>query len=109
MALSKVQSVDQRMRLECGVGFRQLRTCRSFDHPFGAGEQQVVPIGRPRKSGLLLLPHPLLRLLTRIVLWIDVVDGPRTGAIELYNRSSSAKKECAEPGVSAKKLPAGRT
>ena len=24
----KVQSVDQRMRLECGVGFRQLRTCR---------------------------------------------------------------------------------
>ena len=26
--LSKVQSVDQRMRLECGVGFRQLRTCR---------------------------------------------------------------------------------
>ena len=25
MALSKVQSVDQRMRLECGVGFRQLR------------------------------------------------------------------------------------
>ena len=27
-ALSKVQSVDQRMRLECGVGFRQLRTCR---------------------------------------------------------------------------------
>ena len=28
VALSKVQSVDQRMRLECGVGFRQLRTCR---------------------------------------------------------------------------------
>ena len=27
-ALSKVQSVDQRMRLEGGVGFRQLRTCR---------------------------------------------------------------------------------
>ena len=27
-SLSKVQSVDQRMRLECGVGFRQLRTCR---------------------------------------------------------------------------------
>jgi hypothetical protein len=27
-ALSKVQSVDQRMRLECGVGFHQLRTCR---------------------------------------------------------------------------------
>src|SRR5262245_36705005 len=26
--LSKVQWVDQRMRLECGVGFRQLRTCR---------------------------------------------------------------------------------
>jgi len=26
--LSKVQSVDQRMRLERGVGFRQLRTCR---------------------------------------------------------------------------------
>jgi uncharacterized NAD(P)/FAD-binding protein YdhS len=26
--LSKVQSVDQRMRLECGIGFRQLRTCR---------------------------------------------------------------------------------
>ena len=26
--LSKVQSVDRRMRLECGVGFRQLRTCR---------------------------------------------------------------------------------
>jgi hypothetical protein len=26
--LSKVQSVDQQMRLECGVGFRQLRTCR---------------------------------------------------------------------------------
>ena len=26
--LSKVQSVDQRMRPECGVGFRQLRTCR---------------------------------------------------------------------------------
>ena len=26
--LSKVRSVDQRMRLECGVGFRQLRTCR---------------------------------------------------------------------------------
>ena len=26
--LSKVQSVDQRMRLEFGVGFRQLRTCR---------------------------------------------------------------------------------
>ena len=26
--LSKVQSVNQRMRLECGVGFRQLRTCR---------------------------------------------------------------------------------
>jgi hypothetical protein len=25
---SKVQSVDQRMRLECDVGFRQLRTCR---------------------------------------------------------------------------------
>ena len=25
---SKVQSVDQRMRLECGVCFRQLRTCR---------------------------------------------------------------------------------
>ena len=25
--LSKVQSVDQRMRLECGVGFRQLQTC----------------------------------------------------------------------------------
>ena len=24
---SKVQSVDQRMRLECGVGFRQLLTC----------------------------------------------------------------------------------
>ena len=23
-----IQSVDQRMRLECGVGFRQLRTCR---------------------------------------------------------------------------------
>jgi hypothetical protein len=28
LGLSKVQSVDQRMRLECGVGFRQLRTCR---------------------------------------------------------------------------------
>ena len=28
VGLSKVQSVDQRMRLECGVGFRQLRTCR---------------------------------------------------------------------------------
>ena len=28
VALSKVQSVDQRMRLECGVGFRQLLTCR---------------------------------------------------------------------------------
>jgi hypothetical protein len=28
VALSKVQSVDERMRLECGVGFRQLRTCR---------------------------------------------------------------------------------
>ena len=28
LALSKVQSVDQRMRLECGVRFRQLRTCR---------------------------------------------------------------------------------
>ena len=28
VALSKVQSVDHRMRLECGVGFRQLRTCR---------------------------------------------------------------------------------
>jgi hypothetical protein len=28
VALSKVQSVDQRMRLECGVGFRQLRMCR---------------------------------------------------------------------------------
>jgi hypothetical protein len=28
VALSKVQSVDQRMRLECVVGFRQLRTCR---------------------------------------------------------------------------------
>jgi hypothetical protein len=27
MVLSKVQSVDQRMRLECGVGFRQLRKC----------------------------------------------------------------------------------
>ena len=26
--LSKVQSVDQRMRLECGVGFHQLRTYR---------------------------------------------------------------------------------
>ena len=26
--LSKVQSVDQRMRLECAVGFSQLRTCR---------------------------------------------------------------------------------
>jgi hypothetical protein len=26
--LSKVQSVDQRTRLECGVGFRQLRKCR---------------------------------------------------------------------------------
>ena len=26
--LSKVQWVDQRMRLECGVGFRQLRTRR---------------------------------------------------------------------------------
>ena len=26
--LSKVQSVDQRMRLACGVGFRRLRTCR---------------------------------------------------------------------------------
>jgi hypothetical protein len=26
--LSKVQSVDQRMRLECGVGVRQRRTCR---------------------------------------------------------------------------------
>jgi len=26
--LSKVQLVDQRMRLECGVGFRQLRTWR---------------------------------------------------------------------------------
>jgi hypothetical protein len=25
--LSKVQSVDQRMRLECGVGFRQPQTC----------------------------------------------------------------------------------
>jgi hypothetical protein len=25
--LSKIQSVDQRMRLECNVGFRQLRTC----------------------------------------------------------------------------------
>ena len=25
---SKVQSVDQRMRLERGVGFRQLLTCR---------------------------------------------------------------------------------
>ena len=28
VALSKVQSVDQQMRLECGVDFRQLRTCR---------------------------------------------------------------------------------
>ena len=28
MRLSKVQSVDQRMRLECGVGFRQMRTYR---------------------------------------------------------------------------------
>ena len=26
--LSKVQSVDPRMRLECSAGFRQLRTCR---------------------------------------------------------------------------------
>jgi hypothetical protein len=26
--LSKVQSVDQRTHLECGVRFRQLRTCR---------------------------------------------------------------------------------
>ena len=49
--LSKVQSVDQRMRLECGVGFRQLRTCvapsgaamcqqRSFDHLVGTGKQR---------------------------------------------------------------------
>ena len=54
--LSKVQSVDQRMRLECGVGFRQLRTCRrtrpgqlcanrvsgvgSFNHLVGAGEKE---------------------------------------------------------------------
>jgi hypothetical protein len=52
--LSKVQSVDQRMRLECGVGFRQLRTCRrirprqvcarlghrsSLDHLVGDREQ----------------------------------------------------------------------
>jgi hypothetical protein len=28
LELSKVASVDQRMRLECGVCFRQLRTCR---------------------------------------------------------------------------------
>ena len=26
--LSKVESADQRMRLECGVAFCQLRTCR---------------------------------------------------------------------------------
>ena len=59
--LSKVQSVDRRMRLECGVGFRQLRTCRRirpgqlcantgreqmqqvaplFDHHVGAREQR---------------------------------------------------------------------
>jgi hypothetical protein len=30
--LRKVQSVDQRMRLEGGVGFRELRTCRRT-HP----------------------------------------------------------------------------
>ena len=38
-ALSKVQSVDQRMRLECGVGFRQLRTCRRTR----PGAQQLRP------------------------------------------------------------------
>ena len=55
-SLTKVQSVDQRMRLECGVGFRQLRTCRRnvrgsyvpdqqatsarlFDHLVGAQEE----------------------------------------------------------------------
>jgi hypothetical protein len=45
VALSKVQSVDQRMRLECGVGFRQLRDvpshssgaamCANNGHPSG--------------------------------------------------------------------------
>ncbi len=56
LSLTKVQSVDQRMRLECGVGFRQLRTCRRicpgqlcacqqatsarlFDHLVGAQEE----------------------------------------------------------------------
>ena len=45
------KTVDQRMRLECGVGFRQLRTCRTaatmcigcndlLDHLVGAGEQR---------------------------------------------------------------------
>jgi hypothetical protein len=28
VTLSKIRWVDQRMRLECDVGFRQLRTCR---------------------------------------------------------------------------------
>ena len=42
--LSKIQSVDQRMRLECTGGFRQLRTCRR--HVRGS----YVPIGDIKRS-----------------------------------------------------------
>ena len=48
--LSKVQLVDQRMRLECGVGFRQLRTCRRI--PPEAAMCQIQTLA-PEKTHLL--------------------------------------------------------
>ena len=49
--LSKVQSVDQRMRLECGVGFRQLRTCRRT-HPGQLCADFVAEVGDYYARGL---------------------------------------------------------
>src|SRR5258707_13018712 len=64
---SEVQSVDQRMRL----GMR-CRLSPTADVPFIRSAHWRGRVrGHPEKNGLLSRPHPLLRLLTRIVLWID--------------------------------------
>ena len=46
--------------------------------------QRGRALGKPARKPSALIP--LLHLRTRIILWIDVVDVPWTGAVELNNR-----------------------
>src|SRR5262249_27598115 len=57
---------------------------------------------------LSLAPTPLLGLLTRIVLWIDVVDAPRTSAVELQNRVFVGEEKVLRTGRQRKEAARGK-